>query len=158
MSEQNCDHNCANCGSYCGERDTAYLKETQNKYSNVKKVIGIVSGKGGVGKSMVTALCSVGAMRMGYNAAILDADITGPSIPKMFRVKDKATADETGLLPALSENGIKLMSVNLVLENESDPVAVPYSPASSSNSGRMFHGATSTSCSWICRPAPRTST
>ena len=123
MSEQTCDHNCANCGSYCGERDTAYLKSSANALSHVKKVIGIVSGKGGVGKSMITSLCAVGTARMGYECAILDADITGPSIPKMFGVHEKAEANEDGLLPFISESGIKLMSVNLILDNESDPVA-----------------------------------
>ncbi|MBO6138245.1 MAG: Mrp/NBP35 family ATP-binding protein [Lachnospiraceae bacterium] len=123
MSEQNCDHNCANCGSYCGERDTAFLKETGNKLSHVKKVIGVVSGKGGVGKSMVTSLCAVNTMRMGYDTAILDADITGPSIPKMFGINTKADATEDGLLPSVSESGVKLMSVNLILDNENDPVA-----------------------------------
>ncbi len=123
MSEQNCDHNCETCGSYCSERDISFLKESGNKMSHVKKVIGVVSGKGGVGKSMVTALCAIGASRMGYSSAVLDADITGPSIPKMFGVDQKAQANEDGLIPAQSAGGIKLMSINLILDNENDPVA-----------------------------------
>ena len=95
-----------------------------NKFSNIKKVIGVVSGKGGVGKSLVTALSAIGASRMGYISAILDADITGPSIPKMFGLSgQKAYGTEDGLLPVETAGGIKTMSVNLILENETDPVA-----------------------------------
>ena len=120
MSE--CNHNCSSCSSKdCGERKD--LKEKLNQLSKVKKVIGVVSGKGGVGKSMVTALLSVLTSRKGLKTAILDADITGPSIPKMFGINEKArVVDEKFLMPAKSKNGIQMMSINLLLENETDPV------------------------------------
>lgn len=119
MSE--CNHDCSSCSSNCSERKD--FKEKQNELSNVKKVIGIVSGKGGVGKSLVTSMLSVLSKRKGFKTAILDADITGPSIPKMFGVKDKAEAmDDKYLLPKISSTGIEMMSINLLLENENDPV------------------------------------
>lgn len=120
MSE--CTHNCSSCSSKdCKERTD--FREKQNERSNIKKVIGVVSGKGGVGKSMVTSLLAVLTNRKGLNTAILDADITGPSIPKMFGVKDKAQAiDDKFLLPVESKKGIKMMSINLLLENDNDPV------------------------------------
>lgn len=93
-----------------------------NELSKVRKVIGIVSGKGGVGKSLVTSLLSVAMNRLGYHTAILDADITGPSIPKVFGIKSKAVSNEYGLLPIRSQNGIDIMSVNLLLDDETDPV------------------------------------
>ena len=98
------------------------MLEAQNAFSNVKKVIAVVSGKGGVGKSLVTGLMAVLTQRNGYHTAILDADITGPSIPKMFGVRDKAMGSEDGILPAESRTGIRMMSVNLLLENDTDPV------------------------------------
>ncbi len=118
----NCSHDCSSCSSKdCSERKD--FKEKQNELSNVKKVIGIVSGKGGVGKSLVTSLLSVMANRKGFKTAVLDADITGPSIPKMFGITDKAQAmNDKFLLPAKSKNGIEVMSINLLLENENDPV------------------------------------
>lgn len=123
MSE-NCDHNCGGCSTECADRE-----ETKNDFSaqahelsKIKKVIGVVSGKGGVGKSMVTSLLAVTMKRMGYNAAILDADITGPSIPKSFGLKEKAQGSEIGLFPVTSKTGIEIMSVNLLLENDTDPV------------------------------------
>ena len=121
MSE--CTHDCSTCSQNCGERKQpeSFLEKT-NDMSNIKKVIGIVSGKGGVGKSLVTALSAIMAQRAGYSTAILDADITGPSVPKMFGVKGKAEASEFGIFPALSKTEIKLMSVNLLLPNETDPV------------------------------------
>lgn len=120
MSE--CTHDCSTCSSKdCGERKIT--KEKQNELSNIKKVFGVVSGKGGVGKSLVTALLAVLSKRAGFNTAILDADITGPSIPKMFGIKDKAqTLDDKYLLPKISNTGIKVMSINLLLENDNDPV------------------------------------
>ena len=120
MSE--CTHDCSTCSSKdCGERKIT--KEKQNELSNIKKVFGVVSGKGGVGKSLVTALLAVLLKRAGFNTAILDADITGPSIPKMFGIKDKAqTLDDKYLLPKISNTGIKVMSINLLLENDNDPV------------------------------------
>ena len=119
MSE--CTHDCSSCGKDCAERKD--FKEKQNENSNVKKVIGIVSGKGGVGKSFVTSTLAVMMAKKGFNTAILDADITGPSIPKMFGIYERAEAiNEKFLLPAQSELGIKIMSINLLLENQSDPV------------------------------------
>ncbi len=111
----NCSHDCSSCSSKdCSERKD--FKEKQNELSNVKKVIGIVSGKGGVGKSLVTSLLSVMANRKGFKTAVLDADITGPSIPKMFGITDKAQAmNDKFLLPAKSKNGIEVMSINLLL-------------------------------------------
>ncbi len=124
MSEQtseNCNHNCSSCGSDCSERKESFLEAT-NEFSNVKKVIGVISGKGGVGKSMVTSLLAVLMKRQGYPTAILDADITGPSIPKAFGVKEKAKGNEAGILPNETVMGIKMMSVNLLLPDETDPV------------------------------------
>ncbi len=119
MSE--CTHDCSTCSKDCGERKIE--KEKQNELSNVKKVIGIVSGKGGVGKSLVTSLMAVNTARKGYKTAILDADITGPSIPKMFGAFQKATSpDGAHLDPVVSDGGVKLMSINLLLENDDDPV------------------------------------
>ncbi len=98
------------------------FRENPHDLSQIKKVIGIVSGKGGVGKSLVTSLLAVTMNRLGYRTAIMDADITGPSIPKSFGIKEKATASELGLYPAVSKNGVQVMSLNLLLENETDPV------------------------------------
>ncbi len=117
----NCNHDCSNCASKCSEATDFRVK--QNEHSNVKKVIGIVSGKGGVGKSLVTSLLAVSSAKNGFSTAVLDADITGPSIPKAFGVNEKATCiDDKFLKPVLSNYGIKMMSINLLLENESDPV------------------------------------
>ncbi len=121
MSE--CTHDCSTCGADCASRNKPEsLLEPQNAQSNVKKVIAVVSGKGGVGKSLVTSLLAVLTKRNGAETAILDADITGPSIPKMFGVHDKAMGTEEGILPAETRTGIKMMSVNLLLENDTDPV------------------------------------
>ena len=116
-----CDHNCSSCSENCGERQ-GIEKERLHELSRVKKVIGIISGKGGVGKSLVTSLMAVACQRRGYRAAILDADITGPSIPRAFGVKGRAYGDETGILPLESAFGTQIMSINLLLENETDPV------------------------------------
>ena len=121
MSES-CTHDCSSCESNCAERTPESFLEPANPMSNVKKIIGVISGKGGVGKSLVTALSAVISARNGYAAAILDADITGPSIPKMFGIKAKVEADESGLYPVTSKTGVKIMSVNLLLENDTDPV------------------------------------
>ncbi|MBE7081008.1 MAG: Mrp/NBP35 family ATP-binding protein [Clostridiales bacterium] len=119
MSE--CSHNCSSCNKDCSERKD--FKEKQNELSNIKKVIGIVSGKGGVGKSLVTSMLSVLTKRKGLKTAILDADITGPSIPKLFGLNKRAEAmDDKFLLPVISKSGIEVMSINLLLENENDPV------------------------------------
>ncbi len=121
MSE--CTHDCSTCGESCGERTApqSFLKE-KNAAARVGKVYGVVSGKGGVGKSMVTSQLAVLMRRKGYNVGILDADVTGPSIPKAFGVHDRAMGDERGMLPVETEGGIQLMSVNLLLDNETDPV------------------------------------
>ena len=119
MSE--CTHDCSTCSQNCSEKKESLIKET-NKNSNVKKVIGIVSGKGGVGKSLVTSLLASATAKAGKKTAILDADLTGPSIPKAFGIHERATADDEGLIPAESLAGIKVMSLNLLLENESDPI------------------------------------
>ena len=119
MSEE-CTHNCETCGANCESREIQ--KEKLNDQSVVRKVIAVVSGKGGVGKSLVTGLLATIAQRAGLKTAILDADVTGPSIPKMFKFSSACTADETALIPAVTATGIKVMSVNLLLENETDPV------------------------------------
>ena len=118
-----CTHDCSSCGESCGERKEAQdFRAPANSMSHVKKVIGIVSGKGGVGKSLVTSLLASGMQKAGYRTAILDADITGPSIPKAFGITQKATGNEYGILPAATPSGISVMSVNLLLENDTDPV------------------------------------
>ena len=119
-----CSHDCSSCGQDCGDRNEPQSLLLQaNPESHVKKVIGVVSGKGGVGKSMVTSLLASAMQRKGYKAAVLDADITGPSIPKMFGLGGyKPVGNENGLTPAQAKNGTKVMSVNLLLPNETDPV------------------------------------
>lgn len=120
---ENCNSDCSTCGEDCGDRTAPMIeKEEQNKHSNVKKVIGIVSGKGGVGKSLVTSLLASAVQKMGKNAAILDADITGPSIPKVFGIHERAKGSEEGIIPLESENGIKIMSMNLLVDGETRPV------------------------------------
>ena len=124
MSEtKECSHNCNECGSKCSDRkETQSFLVSSNTGSHVKKVIGIVSGKGGVGKSLVTSLLATSMRKRNYSCAILDADITGPSIPKMFGLKEKAQTDSVGIFPVESKNGIKVMSLNLLLDNDTDPV------------------------------------
>ena len=118
-----CTHNCETCSSACsGKGEPESLMEKPHELSNIKKIIGIVSGKGGVGKSMVTSLAAVAMQRRGYQTAILDADITGPSIPKAFGLKGKAQSDGTALFPVCSKMGTQVMSVNLLLEDENSPV------------------------------------
>lgn len=119
-----CDHNCDSCGQECDERNDAKKIEVEklNKQSIVKKVIGVVSGKGGVGKSMVTSLLAVLTNRIGYKTAILDADITGPSIPKAFGIKSRAFGSDEGMIPAKSKTGIDIISANMLLENDTDPI------------------------------------
>lgn len=120
MSE-NCSQNCESCSQDCADRKVDF-SEKLNARSSVKKVIGVVSGKGGVGKSMVTSLGAVAMNRAGYRTAILDADITGPSIPKAFGIKEKAMGCEDGILPQKTLANIDVMSINLLLENDTDPV------------------------------------
>ncbi len=114
-----CNHDCANCSSKC---DKASFITEPNKLSSIKKVIGIVSGKGGVGKSLVTSLMASLTQRMGYQSAILDADITGPSIPKAFGLTERAYGTEDGIMPVISRYGTQVMSLNLLIDNPSDPV------------------------------------
>ena len=121
MSE--CTHNCETCGQNCSERKSAAdFREPPHAMSSIKKVIGVVSGKGGVGKSMTSAMLAVLLNRRGYHTAVLDADVTGPSIPKLFGIHQRAYGDENGILPARTKTGVDIMSVNLLLENEEDPV------------------------------------
>ena len=121
MSEE-CTHDCSNCGAACSSRNAAPQHDAPNPHSSVKKVIGVVSGKGGVGKSMTSALLACAMARRGYHCGILDADITGPSIPKLFGIHGRAMADEKGCWPIQSRMGIDVMSINLLVENEEDPV------------------------------------
>ncbi len=123
MSET-CNQNCNTCNENCGERKenpTGFLEKPHER-SRIKKVIGIISGKGGVGKSLVTSLLAVSMNRRGFHTAILDADVTGPSIPKAFGIQERAMVGGDGLFPVKSKTGIDVMSVNLLLENTTDPV------------------------------------
>ncbi|MBE7066475.1 MAG: Mrp/NBP35 family ATP-binding protein [Ruminococcaceae bacterium] len=119
-----CSHDCSSCSKNCSSRkaDKNEFRAELNKKSSVKKVIGIVSGKGGVGKSMVTSLLACTMNKKGYKTAVLDADITGPSIPKAFGLTDKATGSDDGIIPVKSKGGIDVMSVNLLLADDTDPV------------------------------------
>lgn len=122
MSEE-CTHDCSTCSSNCGSKDPKSLLVAPHPNSKIGKVIGVVSGKGGVGKSMVTDLLAVEFARRGYHCGILDADITGPSIPKAFGITEKAQGNETTIFPVKSKKyGVDIMSINVLLENESDPV------------------------------------
>ncbi len=122
MSE-NCTHDCSSCGMDCPSRqDPQSFLEKTNDLSHVKKVIGVVSGKGGVGKSLVTSLLATTLRRRGSDVAVLDADITGPSIPKCFGMKQRALSDENGIYPVATKTGVKVMSINLLLEEETSPV------------------------------------
>ena len=122
MSE--CTHDCSTCGQNCGQRtEPESLLQKPHEQSHIKKVIGVCSGKGGVGKSMVTSLLAVAMQRMGLKVGILDADITGPSIPREFGLKQRAEGNDTGIFPVRTTTGIDVMSLNLLLPNDSDPVA-----------------------------------
>lgn len=121
MSE--CNHDCSSCSSNCSERkNPADFRKPMNKYSKIKKVIGVVSGKGGVGKSFVTCLLASKCAAAGLKVGVLDADITGPSVPKSFGIHERARQDGEYLLPAVTKSGIKMMSINLLLEDENSPV------------------------------------
>ena len=120
MSE--CTHDCSSCSAACSSREPQDLHEKPHDLSKIGKVIAVVSGKGGVGKSLVTALTAVSVQRTGHTVGVLDADITGPSVPKMFGITARAEADDQGIYPVRSKLGTDLMSVNLLLENPSDPV------------------------------------
>ena len=117
-----CTHDCSTCGESCSERSAESFRKALHEGSSVKKVIGVVSGKGGVGKSLVTSLLASEMQRRGYNAAVLDADITGPSIPKAFGITEHARGTEEYLLPVTTHTGLQVMSINLILENETEPV------------------------------------
>lgn len=120
MSE--CTHDCGSCSANCSERQPESLIEKPHELSKINKVIGIVSGKGGVGKSLVTCLSAVLMNRRGFKTAVLDADITGPSVPKAFGLTEKAQGNETAIYPVVTKKGIKVMSVNLLLPDETAPV------------------------------------
>ncbi len=119
-----CTQSCGTCAEECADRkeEQADFMARLHAMSSVKKVIGIVSGKGGVGKSLVTSLLAVNMARKGYHCAILDADITGPSIPKAFGLKGQVGGTEQGIMPLTSATGLDVMSINLLMENETDPV------------------------------------
>ena len=121
MSE-NCTHDCGSCHESCASREKTSFLEPQNAQSNVKKIIGVVSGKGGVGKSIVTSMLAVLAERAGMKTAIMDADVTGPSIPRAFGLLEKAMGDGETLYPVETRTGIKTMSLNLLLDSETAPV------------------------------------
>ncbi|HHU11816.1 MAG TPA: Mrp/NBP35 family ATP-binding protein [Clostridiaceae bacterium] len=123
MSE-NCDQNCGSCGENCSDRKEAFhdFRANPHELSRIRNVIGVVSGKGGVGKSLVTSMLAVAMKRLNFNVAVLDADVTGPSIPKAFGIREKATAGELGVYPIRSKTGIEIMSINLLLEDDTDPV------------------------------------
>ena len=120
---ENCSHDCSNCAQNCSSRTEpqSFIEKT-NEYSNVKKVIAVMSGKGGVGKSFVTSSLASNMSKNGNKVAILDADITGPSIPKVFGIKGKAQGKENYIIPMESKSGIKIISSNMLLDNETDPV------------------------------------
>ena len=120
MSE--CNHDCSSCSSSCSERDPKSFLEQPHELSNIKKVIAVVSGKGGVGKSLVTSMLAVLKSRQDAKVGVLDADITGPSIPKAFGIHEKALGTEMGILPVTTRGGIDVMSLNLLVEDETDPV------------------------------------
>ncbi len=121
MSE--CTHDCSTCSQSCSSRTAPQdLHEKLNELSSVKKVIAVVSGKGGVGKSLVTSAMAVELNRRGHKTAVLDADITGPSIPKAFGIKTRAKGSDMGIYPETTKTGIDIMSINLLLENTTDPV------------------------------------
>lgn len=122
LTSSECTHDCSTCSANCSSKQPESLIEPQNKASNVKHVIGVVSGKGGVGKSSVTSLLAVLTRRLGFNTAILDADITGPSIPKMFGLKGELTGCEDGIIPKSTATGINAISINMLLQDESAPV------------------------------------
>ena len=123
MSEENCSHDCGNCGEDCASREEEFdFRVAPHPLSNIGKVVGVVSGKGGVGKSLVTSLLAALMQRRGHQTAILDADITGPSIPKAFGITTTATSSEQGIIPVASRGGTDIMSINLILQDPSTPV------------------------------------
>ena len=156
MSE-NCTHNCETCGDELplAQNNTPRIcREKPHALSSIKKVIGVVSGKGGVGKSMTSAMLAVLLNRRGYHTAVLDADITGPCIPKLFGIHGRAHAARSGhAIPCRASTGIDVMSVNLLLEHETRPCRVARARslrAPSSSSGRTSSGRMWISCLWTC--------
>ena len=121
MAEE-CTHNCSTCSANCSSKDKQSLHEQPHALSSVKHIIAVVSGKGGVGKSLVTSMLAVNMQRLGYKCAILDADVTGPSIPKAFGLQATVEGDGTGMIPPSTTSGIDIMSVNLMLDDETKPV------------------------------------
>ena len=121
MSE-NCSHNCSTCSSNCSSRKKESMLKAPHKQASVKKVIGVVSGKGGVGKSLTTSLLAAYAQKQGLSVGIMDADITGPSIPHMFGVTERITGDESGINTVLSPSGMQMVSMNLLLDEDTTPV------------------------------------
>lgn len=121
MSE-NCSHDCSSCGENCSSRKPKSLIKKPHAMSDIKKVIAVVSGKGGVGKSMTCALLAAAAQNSGKVTAVMDADITGPSIPRMFGAHEHAVGSENGIMPVVTEGGVQIMSMNVLLENENEPV------------------------------------
>ncbi len=120
---ENCSHVCSSCSANCASRKPGEMpKDKPHLRSRIQHVIGVVSGKGGVGKSFVTGLLAAEMTRRGYSCGVLDADITGPSAPKMFGIHERATGDQDGIYPVSSQGGVQVMSLNLLLENETDPV------------------------------------
>ena len=124
MTDQSsCNHDCGSCSANCNSRQQPESFQVPvNEQSSVKKVIGVVSGKGGVGKSLVTALLATATQKAGFKTGVLDADITGPSIPKLFGLHGNAQSTEFGILPKESQTGVEIMSINLLLEQEDAPV------------------------------------
>ena len=124
MADENCTHDCSTCDvENCEGRGKGIEKVTPNEHSKIKHVIGVISGKGGVGKSFVTSLIASKLNKMGYKVGILDGDITGPSIPKSFNIHEQASGDGVSMIfPAVTESGIKIISSNMLLEKEDDPI------------------------------------
>ncbi len=118
----NCTHDCSSCGSNCASRDKNSFIKPPHAGTRIKRVVAVASGKGGVGKSLVTSLLAVRAAAMGLRVGVLDADVTGPSIPRAFGVEERARGDEEGIYPVLSKSGVKMMSMNCLLEHADDPV------------------------------------
>ena len=121
MAEE-CTHNCSTCSSNCDKKEKNSLLESPHELSKIKHIIAVVSGKGGVGKSIVTSMLAVNMQRLGYKTAILDADITGPSIPKSFGLKAGIDGDSNGIIPPTTTSGIDIMSINLLLQEDTQPV------------------------------------
>lgn len=117
-----CTHDCSTCSANCDSRKPESLLEKPHELSSIKKVIAVVSGKGGVGKSLVTSTLAVLLQRKGFNTAVLDADVTGPSIPKAFGLTERALGNDNGLLPSVSAGGTQIMSANLLLNSDTDPI------------------------------------